>query len=253
MLQYLRRLYLERVRPKGYITHLVGLRTKGQVLSGPFRGMKYLEPSFSRVPKLLGIYERELAGVVRDSIVRTPSTVINIGAAEGYYAVGLALALPEAKVIAFEADIKCRQLLSRLALLNACDTVSIHGLCDVSALRQALDEASGTPLVLIDVEGAESELVDLAKIPKLRQCELLIETHDFITPGVTDALASHLRQTHHVETIWQTDRSPADFPFSDPYTAIMPRRVLRLAVSERRAAKMQWLHCLPNQIEVGLA
>jgi hypothetical protein len=65
------------------------------VESGPFAGMKYL-PGFCEgiLPKLLGSYEQELWPALH-SIASLPiQAVINIGCAEGYYAVGLARLLP---------------------------------------------------------------------------------------------------------------------------------------------------------------
>jgi hypothetical protein len=73
------------------------------VRHGLFYGMKYpsLEAAGSTLyPKLLGSYERELHGIM-ERIVRTDyATVVDIGCAEGYYAAGLALRLPEARVFA---------------------------------------------------------------------------------------------------------------------------------------------------------
>src|SRR6516164_6432959 len=61
------------------------------VLSGPFAGLRYLdEPIWGPIePKWLGTYEQELLPVIQQ-IIQTPySTIIDIGSAEGYYAVGL--------------------------------------------------------------------------------------------------------------------------------------------------------------------
>src|SRR6187455_778364 len=74
------------------------------VQGGPFQGMRYIERTqWECLPaKLLGIYERELHAIVEDLVARAYDTVINVGSAEGYYAVGFARRCPAASVIAYE-------------------------------------------------------------------------------------------------------------------------------------------------------
>jgi predicted O-methyltransferase YrrM len=56
------------------------------------------------IPKLLGVYERELHDVLENLIAWGPDLVIDAGAAEGYYAVGLARRLPQSRIMAFEME-----------------------------------------------------------------------------------------------------------------------------------------------------
>ena len=67
------------------------------VQDGPFRGMEYKCDSIwgSKYPKLVGSYEFELQPIVRYLFQKKFDTVINIGAAEGYYAVGWATGVQE--------------------------------------------------------------------------------------------------------------------------------------------------------------
>ena len=61
------------------------------VSGGPFAGLAYPDRApISLVPKLLGIYERELHGAIEAAIRAQPGLIVNVGAADGYYAVGLA-------------------------------------------------------------------------------------------------------------------------------------------------------------------
>src|SRR4051795_10844916 len=60
------------------------------VSGGPFAGLVYPDRTpISLVPKLLGIYERELHGAIEAAIRAQPDVIVNVGAADGYYAVGL--------------------------------------------------------------------------------------------------------------------------------------------------------------------
>ena len=102
----LRRAVPARCRPVGYLNHLAQRRTGGRVRSGPFAGMRYVDTSVGScfIPKLLGTYECELASKVEWICRQQPKLIIDIGAAEGYYAIGLAIRMPNARVVAFEQD-----------------------------------------------------------------------------------------------------------------------------------------------------
>lgn len=64
---------------------------KPYIYSGPFRGMKYLRASTGSVilPKLIGTYENELHFVFNEIRGNNYDQFIDVGAAEGYYVVGL--------------------------------------------------------------------------------------------------------------------------------------------------------------------
>src|SRR2546425_613282 len=68
------------------------------VLFGPFAGMRLVaETAF--LPELLGIWEQELHPVIEGLIAADPDLVVNVGGANGYYAVGLARRIPRAAVV----------------------------------------------------------------------------------------------------------------------------------------------------------
>ena len=91
---------IEKVRP------LLWEQLGGIVAGGPFQGLRYIRESVGSAwaPKMLGTYEKELWPVVDVLIRRRPRWIVDVGAAEGYYAVGLAMRLGAAQVVAFEAD-----------------------------------------------------------------------------------------------------------------------------------------------------
>src|SRR5687768_18470931 len=72
------------------------------VQSGPFKGMK-LNSSRESKYYLLGTYEKELHAALAVLLQQNWSRIINIGAGDGYYAVGIARANTTARVYAFEA------------------------------------------------------------------------------------------------------------------------------------------------------
>ena len=86
------------------VTWVVRRATGDVVAAGPFAGMRYVRGAVGSVlpPKLLGLYERELHTAIARIVAAAPDEVVDAGAAEGYYAVGLARALPRCRVTAFE-------------------------------------------------------------------------------------------------------------------------------------------------------
>src|SRR2546423_8930110 len=104
--------------PRHRLIRVTQKETGYVVQAGPFKGMRYSTDTVGGgyIPKLLGIYERELHAFVRDLAALNIREVINIGAADGYYAVGLARQNPATRVIAFEAEQRGRKLIEQMAL-----------------------------------------------------------------------------------------------------------------------------------------
>ena len=85
-------------------------KSDGRVLRGPFAGMVYAVDAFASAyfPKLIGCYEREIHEILESVIRRGYRRIIDIGCAEGYYAVGLALRCPESSVLAIDIEASAR-------------------------------------------------------------------------------------------------------------------------------------------------
>ena len=173
----LRRAVPARSRPIGYLEQLTRTRTAGRVRAGPFAGMRYVGGSVGScfIPKLLGTYERELATKIEWICRCHPKLVVDIGAAEGYYAIGLALRVPQAQVVAFELDEGGQIALSAMARLNGvADRLTVRGRCGPQDLAAAL-AGHPAPVVICDVEGDEEALLDLEEVPALRNATVLVE------------------------------------------------------------------------------
>lgn len=245
----LRKLVPERFRPIGYLTHLARERTGCQVIQGPFAGMRYVQVSqgSAYIPKLLGIYERELTPQVESLIARNPHLVVDLGAAEGFYAVGLARRLPTTRVIGFEMEALGRKALLEMAALNeVSNRLEIRGRCEPVDLAEALGSGNNTA-VICDVEGYEQKLLDPDAISALRQAAILVELHDFVIPGITDVLKSRFAASHQITQVWQEPRSPSEFPYSTLGTRLLPQSYLDWAVSEWRPVRMAWLWMEPME------
>jgi hypothetical protein len=243
----IRKVVPARWRPVTYLEQHAYKNTGGRVHDGPFKGMRYIEHSYfsAYIPKILGMYEREVNPAIERAIAASPELVIDIGAAEGYYAVGLAMRLPAAKVIAFEMAEKGQALLRTMAEMNGvADHVEVRGRCDRPDL-QALLEQHPRALVVCDCEGFEAILLDPLRVPSLRTATILVESHDFILPGVAEELTERFTPTHRIERIWSTDRRPDEYPFKSTYLKMLPDSYKSWVVSEWRPTRMSWLAMEP--------
>jgi len=91
--------------------------------------------------------------------------VVNIGSAEGYYAVGFARRVPERRVTAYDIDANAQTATTRTAALNeVADRVTVLSECNPEAL---LEHADAGALFWIDIEGAERELLSTAPPARL--------------------------------------------------------------------------------------
>lgn len=224
-----------------------------RVISGAFKGMRYLrvgetQEAFtarSYMSRLLGTYELELREAINDLISRPVDVIFNIGAAEGYYAVGLALRCPQAKVIAFEVEDHTR--LNRMIEINDVqDRVIPYGFCDMPALNEQLQMASH-PAIVIDVEGAERDLLDPVAAPKLRSAIILVEVHEFIDPALYSLIKERFEATHTIQEIQARPRTLDDFPLPINVTdRWIPERYLLRLLHETRPQGMRWFYMIPS-------
>lgn len=219
-----------------------------RVLAGTFQGMHYVDASVSSAyfPKLFGTYERELAPIIKDLCLQNCPRVVDIGAAEGYYAVGIALVCPSAHVIAYEKDEHARRLLKDLSARNGVSArLDIRGRCSADDLAELLQGAPAD-LVIVDAEGAEAELLDPQKAPELRRSPVLVELHPWIVPDVERTIRDRFSKTHKIEAIRTTARRLADLPFTPFIRTVFGRWLLPFA-SEQRPEPMTWLHMVPTR------
>ena len=220
----------------------------GRVASGPFQGMRYVEASFGSAfgAKLLGTYELELADIIRELSATSFKAIIDLGAAEGYYAVGLARLL-RTKVIAFERDSGGRELLEQMSLKNdtAC-LVQIRGECATPLLRETLACAGqGSTLIVCDIEGGENTLLDAEAVPELKRCHLLVELHDWEVSDIRSTLCGRFAGSHSIQTLSSMPRTPEDFP-DTWFKPLVPRGFRTKFMAEHRPPGAEWLWMQPK-------
>lgn len=213
------------------------------VLGGPFKGMRYmaLSSSSALAPKLVGSYELELHSYIERLTTKRFDRIIDIGCAEGYYAVGLARVFPSAEIHAFDSDEQARKRCLVLATRNGVEKqLRMHGYCTGEELKQVLGEA--TALVVCDCEGGEAVLLDPKTIPALKRADALVELHEEVVPDLLQIIRARFESTHD---LWFIDPLPRD---PSTYAALkrLSAKDQRLALDEFRKGKMKWLYMKPR-------
>ncbi len=214
-----------------------------KVLDGPFAGtILNRQTSWGDgdlAPRILGCYEEELNETLEKAIARGPSVVINVGCAEGHFAIGLARRLPQSTVFAHDISSDARRLCRETAEANGVgDRMTIEDACTHEILRRHLT-GPDRALAVLDCEGAELYLLDPAAVPELDRCDLIIECHDFLDRTITPTLLSRFSRTHDVEEVVESGRNPNKYPLLHH----MHSSDRWLVVSEGRPEFMHWLVC----------
>ena len=188
-------------------------RTQGKVLQGPFKGMRIL-PKFSwgdgdTMGKLLGIYEDELHKPIESILNQTRAVdqILNIGCAEGYYGLGLAMRRPDIPVALFDINPEAIKICRENANVNGIKNVQFNTDCSVENIRSYLSKPNH-PFIVMDVEGHERILLDPEVIPELNKCSVVVESHDCIVPGTTELIIDRLKESHYVSVISQGAKNP---------------------------------------------
>lgn len=171
------------------------------VQAGPFAGMCLAESSQegAYLPKLLGCYEADLHGEWERIIATGRSDILNIGCADGYYAVGLARRMPGVRIHAFDTSAVARASCRHLARRNGVeDRIEIGGTFTGGDFARFADRDM---LVICDIEGGEWELLDPTRYPALKDMDLIVEMHGLQAQGGDVRLTERFRNTHRIRRI----------------------------------------------------
>ncbi len=210
------------------------------VRNGPFKGMLYIKDSTGGqlLPKILGSYEEPIQHWIEKIINKKYDKILDIGCAEGYYAVGLARTCLETEILGYDINPDAILLAQKLAKINNISNIHFKNECDHEELGKQCGE---NVLVFCDIEGAEKELLDLNKVPNLKQVDLLVEGHDCFVPGITDLLVKRFYYSHKIHIV-------IDYPFRKNYFTphpVIPTN-LKNIYDEKRPERMRFL-CMESR------
>ncbi len=212
------------------------------VRTGLMKGLKY--PGFlsfgsSIYPKLSGTYENELTDVFLKLVCNNYSCIIDVGCAEGFYAVGLAQHFKEAKLYAFDISETAQQLCKEMAVLNnVLDRVEIRQECTAENLSTLVK--AHRSLIICDCEGYERHLFTKELIDSLQNSDLIIELHPMHEKDVKEYLHQLFVDTHTIDYTASYDDNRKIFELPDVYSSLSKIEKIKI-VQEGRAFSMDWM------------
>jgi hypothetical protein len=206
-----------------------GLRliTGDKVCGGPFKDMALTDDAIMayRSPILLGCYEHELHSVFEEIIAAKYAQILNIGCSVGYYAVGLARRMPRVVVEAFDIDTSARNKCMNMARINNVENrVHISGQFYGDDFAKYGDKKT---LAIVDIEGAEKELLNPEAYPALKSMDVIVELHDLMDASISKIVCDRFAASHTIEIIKNRTSMPdvekllpEDY-FLDPYDHLL--------------------------------
>jgi hypothetical protein len=177
------------------------------VSAGPFVGLRYpadrLADVDTPVGKLTGVYEEEIHQPFEAAIARGVTTFLDVGCADGYYAVGMPYRSPGLITHAFDLSADARELCRRVARINDLeDRVNVGKRFSARSLDNLNTDGA---LMLCDIEGGEVRLFDRELVRRLTNTTVVIEVHEDFRPGAGSDLTSRFAGSHSVRMVAQRE------------------------------------------------
>lgn len=178
--------------------------------------------------------------------------MINLGAGDGYYGVGLVKSGLAARSFCFEQSSEGQAAITHAAETNGvADRITILGRADADFLASpALQDIDlSSTLIIIDIEGGEFTLLVDDLLNRLKDAELIIELHGrFIAtnPNPEAALLQRLAQYFRCDVFSMGQRDLSRIT----ELAALGDSDRWLLCSEGRPFLMRWVHChpIPRQV-----
>lgn len=228
-------------------------RLNSTVAYGPFKGM-VMVPEVSwggpdRAPMLLGIYEQEVIEALEKAQAGS-QVFIDLGAAEGYYAVGVLIAGWFEKAYCFEMNELGQEIIRRNAAANGVsNSLTVYGTANKGFYVNIPARDLHGAVMLVDIEGAEFDLLDSDALQALCSTTIIIEIHDWVADAASKLrhLIESARATHSITKIRTGARDPGLFDELKGHSDT-DRWLL---CSEDRPVLMEWLKLVPKPAIAG--
>jgi hypothetical protein len=221
------------------------------VAYGPLKGLKLNTGSWwgaaDRAGMLLGFYELEILELLSAiSSEKKYTTFIDVGAADGYYGVGVLVNGLFEHSHCFEMSEKGRQVIAQNAELNhVSQKITVNGIAEKNFYNRLPADVLASSVVLVDIEGAEFDILDADVFRLLKQSIIIIEIHDWVDDGQAKVakLRSDAAPFFEVTEMTTTARDLSKFAELRDYTDD-DRWVI---CSEGRPNRMTWLLLEPKK------
>jgi hypothetical protein len=256
----LTRWYL-RLRSDRHFVNIAGIRREllgekllktsdGKILYGPFKGMKLASTSWSARDVgsiILGEYERLVVDAIMES-PRSYSTFVDIGAADGIYAVGCSLSHKFSSSYCFESSEASQMSIRKNAVANNVETcITILGTARsdfLSTLTRSYSVDLSKTLFLIDIEGGEFDLLTEENLKLMRNSIVIVEIHKDVEGfnSKYETLRRHSSNLFHLSELTSRTNLKNDFKEINSW----PDEDRQIIFSEGRRYQMSWLVLTPK-------
>ena len=248
--KFLKFIIPEKYHPYNYVTRKAEFFLNGIVSKGPFKGMRYINKSYVGFVchKVTGTYEKEIQHIIKDELLHDYDAIFDVGSAEGYYAVGMALKSKANLIVSFEGSEEGRKLQKELATLNQIENkIEIKGYCDENILMEEMLKYDDI-LLICDVDGYELALLDNNLNKKLNKTTMIIESHNHCYANMESDLIKRFCKTHKIESIpVRKFADYEDYPNSNLIYRMLPSKYKEFPIREtERADEDTWLYLKPK-------
>jgi len=218
---------------------------------GAFQGMRLSRVSgwnkADLASMLLGMYEKEVVQYLANLSDGAKENFVNVGAGEGYFAIGMLHAEFSSRTICFEMSERSRVAIRDGSSLARIDqNLTLFGLADENFLDQieGVDDFEyHNSVFLFDVEGAELELLTDDGLRRMARATIVIETHATMVSEQGQMEFEKLCSKYHrVSEIRTEGRNPGEFSELE----FWPDNDRWAICSEGRPGRGRWLVLSPN-------
>jgi predicted RNA methylase len=192
---------------------------------------------------LFGLYELEVVELVA-RLSSKYSHFIDIGAGEGFYAVGFARNHFE-KVIAFEMNEKGRSIIREVASQNnVLEKIQIFGAAERQFYKKLGYLDPSDAIILMDIEGFEFEIIDSDFFAHFQNSDIIVEVHDFMVESGAEKLQKLVASSVSTHSMRQFSTGARDLSGLKELETLSDTDRW-LVCSEGRPRLMSWLHFSP--------
>ena len=189
------------------------------VAHGPLKGMRLHQSAhWGRTDKaamILGIYEEEVLSDLAMQKGRY-KTFIDLGAADGFYGVGVLVGGLFERSYCFEIAEAGQRIIQETAALNqVSNRVRVFGEAKPDFASLIAPEDLADAVLFVDIEGAEFDLFSPRVFEDFRRSRIYIELHDWFFPDAAnrvEKLKNESKLTHRWSEVSTSARDPSRFP-----------------------------------------
>lgn len=220
-----------------------------KVQYGPFKNMVLNKQSwwskYDLISQVLGTYEENILNYILSKRDQAKELFVDIGAADGYFVIGLARINLFKNIYAYEISREARKEIKNNAIINNClNKLDIRQEASLEEFKE-IERKFNSGIILIDIEGCEYDLLTDEALYILRKFHLIIEMHPFlIKDGLSksERLFCDARKYFAVDKSIRLNYSPAKFEELSSYT----EDEQLLALSEGRSETTEWILLSPK-------